>query len=98
MEVFCVILPSGEGFVESLIVNGLAPGEQYYFAVASIDMAGNESEMSNVAVLTTTDNLPEIHSMALSAGGLQTGNGAGEDLVITGANFLGAAGTNIVRF
>ena len=98
VEVFCGILPGEEGFEERLVVDGLIPGEQYYFAVTSIDAAGNESELSNVAVLTTEILVPEIYALELGQGGLTTDNGAADELLITGAYFLGTVGGNLVRF
>ena len=98
VEVFCGIIPSEEGFKELLIIDGFIPGKQYYFALTSIDAADNESELSNSAALTTGKKLPEIYTLELALGGLTTDNAAGDELLITGAYFLGTVGSNRVRF
>jgi len=98
VEVYCDILPGTEGFEEQLVIDGLIPGEAYYFAVTSIDAAGNASALSNVAVVTTDRMIPEIHTLEFDQEGLTTDNGAVDELQIRGAFFLGAAGGNLVRF
>lgn len=42
--------PRAPGSAESLVVRGLDPGRSYWFAIRSVDRAGNWSAMSNVVV------------------------------------------------
>ena len=97
-EVFCDILPGLENVVEDFVINGLRSGKTYYFAVKSIDMAGNESGISNVAALTIGDRAPRLHGVALESGGMITDNAALASLVIEGADFMEADESNLVRF
>ena len=98
VEVFCDIIPGNDGFEENFIVNGLAPGGTYYFAVTAVDLAGNESDLSTSPTLKMKNNIPEIHSLAFVQEGLTTDNAATEELLISGAYFLGSGGRNIIRF
>ncbi|WP_300673684.1 choice-of-anchor Q domain-containing protein [Desulfoluna sp.] len=96
--VFCDMLPwnadTGHGFT----LSGLGAGETYYFAVKSVDPAGNVSALSHVVDHTTEDMLPEITGMALVAGGTSGDNSVAREIAITGANFLESAGCNRIRF
>jgi hypothetical protein len=44
--------PGVAGVPEGMTVNGLTPGQLYYFAIKTIDDAGNPSDLSNVASAT----------------------------------------------
>jgi hypothetical protein len=98
VEVFCDIVPGIEGMQETYIINGLVPGENYFFAVTAIDLAGNESALSNSPFLTTDNIVPEIHTLTFKQGGLETDNGAADELKISGAHFIETIGGNLVRF
>lgn len=50
-----VAAPKAAGQAESLVVSGLASNTQYYFAMKSIDSAGNASALSNVYNVTTAN-------------------------------------------
>jgi chitodextrinase len=50
--------PSPAGSVESFTRDGLQPSTTYYFAIKTSDEAGNWSGLSNVATVTTIDNIP----------------------------------------
>ena len=88
-EVFCDLVPGPMDVEENFIISGLRLGIPYYFAIKSIDMAKNESGMSNVATLTLESFPPAIDSVALQNGGLTTNNADLEKMTITGANFTG---------
>ncbi len=97
-EIFCDLIPGIQGIQEAYSVDGLLPGRQYYFAVKSIDVAGNLSELSNVVALLPEDQLPKINSIWLTAGGLATDNATVQELSIEGVHFLETSGCNRVRF
>ncbi len=97
-EIFCDLIPGIQGMQEVYSVDGLMPGRQFYFAVKSIDGAGNMSELSNVVALLPEDQLPKINSIWLTAGGLATDNATARELAIEGLNFLETSGCNRVRF
>jgi hypothetical protein len=53
--------PPGEpGTAASFMVEGLAPGTRYFFALRSTDFAGNPSSLSNIAEATTDDLPPPV--------------------------------------
>ena len=60
--------PKPSGTPESFTVEGLEPGIRYYFALKTMDEAGNWSDLSNVAAsfpLTSgTDEIPEVLSFS----------------------------------
>ncbi|MCP4114409.1 MAG: fibronectin type III domain-containing protein, partial [Desulfobacteraceae bacterium] len=96
--VFCGIMPGTAGDGESFTIDKLAAGQKYYFAVKSVDAAGNVSPLSNVAEYTTESMLPEITGIVLVDGGNSGDNAVARDIRITGANFLESAGCNLARF
>ncbi len=51
-------IPGNPGKAETFTVSGLNPGTKYYFAIKSIDTAGNISNLSNIAEATT--NAPTL--------------------------------------
>jgi hypothetical protein len=61
--------PSPAGSAESFTVSGLQPSTTYYFAIKTSDEAGNWSGLSNVAMVTTIDNIPpeDITDLTASA-------------------------------
>jgi len=97
-EIFCDLIPGVQGIQEVYSVEGLMPGRQFYFAVKSIDGAGNLSELSNVETLLPEDLLPKIDSIWLTEGGFVTDNATVKELTIDGVNFLETSGCNRVRF
>jgi len=97
-EIFCDLIPGAQGIQEVYPVDGLMPGRQFYFAVKSIDDAGNLSELSNVVALLPEDLLPKINSIWLTTGGLVTDNATARELTIDGLNFMETSGCNRVRF
>ena len=98
VEVFCSNVPGAEGIREFLKINGLTPGTAYFFAVKSIDLAGNVSDLSNVASLTTSTNLPIITALSLIGGGNTADNSVDQAIIVTGTEFVAAPGDNILRF
>ena len=94
---FSGITPGPAGHVETFTVRGLSPNTTYYFAVKSVDAAGNVSDISNVASWTTAMTLPSITSLVLTEGGDTGDNSIARELTITGTNLVGGEG-NIVRF
>ena len=48
-------IPSSSGTPENTTIQGLASSQNTYFAVMTTDEAGNDSEISNNAILTSTD-------------------------------------------
>lgn len=50
--------PSSAGTVESFTVGNLSQNTTYYFAMMAADEAGNWSGLSNVAVVSTADEVP----------------------------------------
>jgi len=98
VEIFCDIDPGPEGSEETFVIGGMVHGEQYFFAVKSIDMAGNVSDLNIVATVTTDSSVPEIEDIVFKQGGLTTDNAASAELMISGRNYLNAAGSNLVRF
>jgi hypothetical protein len=80
--------------VERTIVDGLDPNETYYFAVSAVDLAGNASELSVFEGFLTPDIIPEIDALEFDQGGLITDNSAADELLISGANFMGTIGAN----
>ncbi len=97
-SVFCGIMPGSADAGESFTVEQLASGQKYYFAVKSVDAAGNVAALSNVAEHTTESLLPKITGIALVAGGNSGDNSVAREISITGANFLESAGCNMARF
>jgi len=97
VEVFCDLVPGPAGFEEQFVINGLVPGETYYFAVQSTDLAGNASPLSSPAVVTTRDVIPEIDSLSLDVEGLTVDNGASAQLTIEGSHFVPGSDTNQIR-
>jgi len=97
-EVYCNLNPSAEGITERFTVKKLKPGTLYYFAIKSSDQAGNISELSNVAELTTADSLPTVTNLVLVAGGNSADNSVDRDITVTGTQFVGLEGDNIIRF
>ncbi|MCP4114887.1 MAG: fibronectin type III domain-containing protein, partial [Desulfobacteraceae bacterium] len=97
-SVFCGIIPGNAGAENSLTIDKLAAGQKYYFAVKSVDSAGNVSDLSNVAEYTTESMLPEITGIALVDGGNAGDNSEARAITVTGGNFLECAGCNLVRF
>lgn len=63
-----VVKPKPSGSRESFTVEGLEPDTRYYFALKSMDEAGNWSALSNVATSTTAttgvDEIPEVLSFS----------------------------------
>ena len=96
VEVFCDIIPGGAGFKEKIIVNGLSPGKMYYFTVTSVDMAGNESILSNVPSIYTDSTVPEVYLVTLEHGSRSFENSQANKLLIEGRNFLETTGSNII--
>jgi len=97
-RLFPNITPGPSGYEEAFTVKGLSKGTTYYFAVKSVDEAGNASIISNVVSWTTAGTLPTITGVALTDGGNSGDNSAKRELQVTGTNFVGAAGSNMVRF
>ncbi|MCP4119058.1 MAG: choice-of-anchor D domain-containing protein [Desulfobacteraceae bacterium] len=97
-EVFCGMTPGDAGFYERFTVDMLAPGQTYYFAVQSVDAAGNISGLSTIAAQTTENMIPRITDLALVSGGTAGENSVARRITITGANFMEYPGGNIVRF
>ena len=97
-QLFCGMTPSPKGYSETFTIIGLQAGTTYYFGVKSTDAAGNLSGISNIASFTTANTLPVIVGFALPDGGTSGDNSISRELKITGVNFLGSAGDNIVRF
>lgn len=46
-------VPQEPGYQETVWIDGLSPGTEYYFAIKSVDIAGNWSELSVVAFAVT---------------------------------------------
>lgn len=46
--------PGAPGETNTVTVSGLAPGTTYYFAIKTLDLAGNVSDLSNVLEASTT--------------------------------------------
>jgi hypothetical protein len=61
--------PAPAGEPESFTIDGLESNTTYYFAIKTADEAGNWSGLSNVAMVTTTDNVPpgDITDLAASS-------------------------------
>ena len=49
--------PAAPGTAQSMVVSGLSRQVTYYFALRTVDEAGNVSALSNVPTATTTDTL-----------------------------------------
>jgi hypothetical protein len=56
------------GNTETQVVTGLAPGEQYWFAIRTADEVPNHSGISNSPSGTTLDNLPPLISNVMVDG------------------------------
>ncbi|MBU1172731.1 MAG: thrombospondin type 3 repeat-containing protein [Proteobacteria bacterium] len=97
-EIWCGIVPGPEGYVEMFTMSGLLPGTSYHFAVKTVDRAGHVSDLSNDAVLTTQDLLPEITDLVLTEGGTQADNSLAREIRLMGSNFVRSPGNNIIRF
>jgi len=97
-QAFCDLTPGSQGYEEEFILDGLLPNQQYYFAVDTIDVVGNISDLSNVVSIITADSLPEIDTISLTVGGVTTDNSADREIAITGSNFLEYSRNNIIRF
>ncbi|NIS17587.1 MAG: hypothetical protein GWN00_33520 [Aliifodinibius sp.] len=50
--------PAPAGDPETFTISGLESNTTYYFAIKTADEAGNWSGLSNVAMVTTNDNVP----------------------------------------
>ncbi|HEQ98413.1 MAG TPA: hypothetical protein ENO22_03620 [candidate division Zixibacteria bacterium] len=59
--------PAPAGDPESFTVDGLEANTTYYFAIKTADEAGNWSGLSNVAMVTTDDNIPPGNITDLAA-------------------------------
>ena len=61
-------VPAVAGTAQSVVAHGLSRQVTYYFALRTIDEAGNPSALSNVPSTTTTDTLAPaaIHNLAAS--------------------------------
>lgn len=59
--------PKPPGEVESFTVGNLNPNTTYYFAVKAADEMMNWSSLSNIAVVTTIDNMPPAQTSDLDA-------------------------------
>ena len=57
------------GNKETFTVGGLEPGEQYYFALKTVDDAGNESKLSNVVSARTLLDVPYFNQHDVPWGG-----------------------------
>ncbi|MBC8400114.1 MAG: PQQ-binding-like beta-propeller repeat protein, partial [Candidatus Marinimicrobia bacterium] len=58
------IVPEVAGTVQEITVDQLLPNTSYYFAIKSIDVVGNVSLISNIAVGTTT-NVPLLSTTSM---------------------------------
>ena len=58
--------PALPGTVQSITINGLRSGTDYYFAIKSVDVAGNWSAISNVVRRTPVDAVNERLGVPLS--------------------------------
>jgi chitodextrinase len=94
---FFRITPGPAGYIGTFSVRRLSPNTTYYFALKSVDAAGNVSDISNVASRTTASTLPTITSFELTESGTTEDNSIARELEITGTNLVGGKG-NIVRF
>lgn len=65
-------LPSPPGELDQMFVGGLTPGTTYYFAIKTVDDAGNWSGLSNVPFVTliVPDTTPPAAITDLAAGSL----------------------------
>lgn len=97
-EVFCGMIPGAADHEEIFTIDRLMPGQTYFFAVKSIDAAGNQSELSNVAACTTDSIRPKVTTFALASGGRAGDNSEARAFTITGEDFLASEGCNLVRF
>ena len=61
--------PSAAGATESFTVHNLQPNTTYYFAIKTADESENWSGLSNVATVTTIDNVPPANITDLVASG-----------------------------
>jgi len=98
IELFSNITPGPKDYDEAFTVKGLSPDTTYFFAVKSIDAAGNVSVLSNVASAATATKLPTVTGLTLTGGGASGDNSVAREIRLTGANFIGVAGNDIVRF
>jgi acid phosphatase type 7 len=79
------ILPAPAGSSEGFTVSPLTPGTLYYFAIKTVDDAGNVSALSNIAAITTATAPPAgpSHLTATLSGGVislaWTDNASDED-------------------
>ncbi|RLB69736.1 MAG: hypothetical protein DRH04_04700, partial [Deltaproteobacteria bacterium] len=90
--------PSGGDFRETLLIDGLLPGTNYYAAIRSIDKTGNLSAVSNIATINTSNLAPLISSFTLfDGGGRSADNSTVRNLQVMGSNFLPGT-ANRVRF
>jgi parallel beta-helix repeat protein len=90
--VFNRLTPKAGGESETFTITRLNPGTTYYFAIKVQDEVSNESTISNVVSIQTTNVLPTISSIDPATGD----NGELRTLTIEGNNFVGT-GTTIVR-
>lgn len=66
--------PGAPGSIQSVVVHGLTYGTTYYFAIRTVDDAGNWSELSNVVTWDWVyDTSPPAAPRGLNAGIEQTG-------------------------
>jgi len=98
IDLFPNITPGPKDYDEAFTVKGLSPGTTYFFAVKSIDAAGNVFGISNAASATTATKLPTVTGLALTGGGASGDNSVAREIRLTGENFIGVAGNDIVRF
>jgi len=98
VELFYERPPRPLGYIESFEVGDLAMDKTHYFAVKTIDNAGNSSALSNVVSITLADNVPEIIDMAFKDGGFQADNASASTLSLTGNSFINTDPGNFIHF
>ena len=86
------LTPKANGDSQSFTVSKLSANTTYYFAIKIQDEAPNNSAVSNVVSITTSNLLPTVTDISPTTGD----NGQGRTLTITGTNFV-SSGTTVVR-